>query len=771
VLSAQAGIKIVDLVKVSETRVSRTVFDYAFKVVATNVSENAFSAVSARLTSAGSGTQVVSGNVNFSAIQTGAQQTSQDTIVIRQDRTVAVNLASWQWVFDGTPVAPLEIPLPDNALTVSGLESTTFVPKFPTIVYDLVGTTFDTSTGATSASINGVAASSSQFAVSANRITFKPTLNDGFNTIRLKAYDQFGRAVYSEKAVWSGAYTLQVRVVDQAGALLLGPTKVTVSLGDDASVQASGTATNGVVSFNHLPARTLLIKAESADGYFGDAGDLGSASVVYVRVAKFNAPSSVNNNDFSLGLQGWQSEGNTASIVLHEEAVGPSNVSLKSTLEVTSQPAKVPRAARAKTTAVAASSSRSKALAQSASADNWDMSLSTSGEGVQSISRTFTVPTGTTSASIRYRFITSEVPGGWFGSKYNDYFSVTIRTKSRGLIAGETNSMNGLGLAAFDANGSTAWRTFSMQIDPAGDEVQVEIHVANVADGFLDSSVVVDYVATKQDQVFPSLAWSKANGGLTLGYKVQSGPTDKDVDIRVYWAAGSASSSVIGAPIYTLKVPAGTADGVGPNVSVTGAFLSDDPGGTTNLVAVVSESSTAAVADVRVAYGAQANAAAVSLAMVDVVKDGLRAAGVTTATITSTARSPADQARAMFNNLVNPAHTVAVNTANQLALYSAPGDAVINAFTAATAGMTLAQITANATTIKATMEAEVIAQGPSNVSHHCADPTVVSVIDVGASAFGGSSNARFLTLVTPRVDKLIDELATNNAYHLEKNVD
>jgi hypothetical protein len=67
------------------------------------------------------------------------------------------------------------------------------------------------------------------------------------------------------------------------------------------------------------------------------------------------------------------------------------------------------------------------------------------------------------------------------------------------------------------------------------------------------------------------------------------------------------------------------------------------------------------------------------------------------------------------------------------------------------------------------MVTEINNQGPSNVSHHCGDPTVISVVDVGYSAFGGTSNGRFVGLVQPRVDTFFAE-PLNSAYHLEKSV-
>jgi hypothetical protein len=132
--------------------------------------------------------------------------------------------------------------------------------------------------------------------------------------------------------------------------------------------------------------------------------------------------------------------------------------------------------------------------ATAATAADVDLALTTAGEGTQAISRTFTAAPGASSIVVRYRFITSEVPGGYFGSKYNDYFSVAIRSQSGGGATAEGNSMNGLGLGAFDGSGATAWREVSLPVNANGDTVQVDLAVANVADGLYDSQLVVDAV-------------------------------------------------------------------------------------------------------------------------------------------------------------------------------------------------------------------------------------------------------------------------------------
>ncbi len=66
----------------------------------------------------------------------------------------------------------------------------------------------------------------------------------------------------------------------------------------------------------------------------------------------------------------------------------------------------------------------------------------------------------------------------------------------------------------------------------------------------------------------------------------------------------------------------------------------------------------------------------------------------------------------MFNNLVNPANTVAVNIQNQIAIYAAPGEAVIQVFADETEGMTLTEINQHSNAIRAAMEAEIVRRVP-----------------------------------------------------------
>lgn len=93
----------------------------------------------------------------------------------------------------------------------------------------------------------------------------------------------------------------------------------------------------------------------------------------------------------------------------------------------------------------------------------------------------------------------SEVPGGYYGSIFNDYFAVSIRSQNAGKQVSEANAMNGFPLAAFDfASGATEWREIDLPVDTQGDVVQVDVTVANVGDNAFDSFVVVDKVEEKK---------------------------------------------------------------------------------------------------------------------------------------------------------------------------------------------------------------------------------------------------------------------------------
>ncbi len=113
-------------------------------------------------------------------------------------------------------------------------------------------------------------------------------------------------------------------------------------------------------------------------------------------------------------------------------------------------------------------------------------------EGPTTNRRSFTASSGVRVITARFRFQTDEVPGGYFGTRWDDSFSVSILGSS-GTRAIDSSSMNALGLAAFDATGATAWREISLRILP-NEHVTVEFEVKNVGDHRYDSTLLVDLI-------------------------------------------------------------------------------------------------------------------------------------------------------------------------------------------------------------------------------------------------------------------------------------
>ena len=137
-----------------------------------------------------------------------------------------------------------------------------------------------------------------------------------------------------------------------------------------------------------------------------------------------------------------------------------------------------------------------------------------------------------------------------------------------------------------------------------------------------------------------------------------------------------------------------------------------------------------------------------------VLQDILRAAGLKRAVISSTSRRPADQARVMFNNIV------AKGVAAQKNLYGPFGDKVIDVFVASkAAGKTSEQIQAD-------MTAKIIELGPTNVSHHAADPNVLNVFDVAPSSIANRAAFEQAVRADVRVKKFLVP-PSDPGYHLE----
>ena len=157
---------------------------------------------------------------------------------------------------------------------------------------------------------------------------------------------------------------------------------------------------------------------------------------------------------------------------------------------------------------------------------------------------------------------------------------------------------------------------------------------------------------------------------------------------------------------------------------------------------------------ISVDFGPNANPQDVTPFSQIVLREILRAAGLKRAVVSSTSRSPADQARVMFGNIV------AKGVAAQKNLYGPSGDKVIDVYVASkAAGKSPDQI-------KADMTSKIIEVGPTNVSHHAADPSVLNVFDVAPSSIANRVAFEQAVRRDPRVKKFLVP-PSDPGYHLE----
>lgn len=156
----------------------------------------------------------------------------------------------------------------------------------------------------------------------------------------------------------------------------------------------------------------------------------------------------------------------------------------------------------------------------------------------------------------------------------------------------------------------------------------------------------------------------------------------------------------------------------------------------------------------QIKFGPSADSSSVKPSALQVIKDLLIKAGEASCTITSTARTPAAQANAMYRNIVG------TSVKSQKDLYGHWGDLVIDQYVVSKkAGK-------NPDQIKADMTAKIIEIGPANVSRHCADFNVLCVVDIAPSSI--TNKAKFVAAF--KADKRISKYflpPTDPAYHLE----
>ncbi len=160
------------------------------------------------------------------------------------------------------------------------------------------------------------------------------------------------------------------------------------------------------------------------------------------------------------------------------------------------------------------------------------------------------------------------------------------------------------------------------------------------------------------DIVATSLRWNPKAGGLTLRYDILRAnlPADPTLDVGLYWASGRTWSDAISRISVGNPIPSQRKMG-SYTYNIPGWRLRDAPPDTTHILLVVDPDNQLSDADPRnnvfalqdttLEYGKNA-LPLLSDSTIGIIKDALRYAGQKSGLVTSTYRTPQDQARVML---------------------------------------------------------------------------------------------------------------------------
>lgn len=128
--------------------------------------------------------------------------------------------------------------------------------------------------------------------------------------------------------------------------------------------------------------------------------------------------------------------------------------------------------------------------------------------------------------------------------------------------------------------------------------------------------------------------------------------------------------------------------------------------------------------------------------------------------VSSAARSPMDQATVMYVNCKN------LGIHSQYKLYGRNGDKVIKVYEKMT------KEKKRTTEIISAMHKQIMSIGPSKVSRHCADTSVLNVVDIPFSSITNKQAFReTLKKNTPKPISLYLDETNNNCFHIELKID
>lgn len=384
-------------------------------------------------------------------------------------------------------------------LKLVNVDSKTFNPVGSTVLVDLEGASFPALNQAITVIANDRILEGDQFFVSGNRITIPNLLSDGKNDLQIMTFDSDGGGLSLDESIWAGSNTVRVHVY--RNNTLLTNSDVVAELADDKAVKVTVSSNQfGIAEVSNIPIRTIFFTAKYQNQARTSVEVINSNADINLSFNSQSVASDIDNNKFEVGLQGWDvSRASSVELVPHVEdnisdilAFSAKPLVATRSESIASMTYEEQRAYRGRMNQSLKAVVKSSSLMSPLDQDN-DLSLSTGGVlGPSEVSRTFRTKVGTQFVKIRYKFISSEIPGGYFGTNWNDGYYVYMG--SREGYFQDAKSMNTMGLSAFTANGASDWMELYLPVMTVGDTVDLYASVSNVGDSNYDSQIVIDYV-------------------------------------------------------------------------------------------------------------------------------------------------------------------------------------------------------------------------------------------------------------------------------------
>ncbi|KAM0754481.1 hypothetical protein T439DRAFT_376957 [Meredithblackwellia eburnea MCA 4105] len=278
---------------------------------------------------------------------------------------------------------------------------------------------------------------------------------------KIYALTTSGAPLLADYQLSFGSISQLISVVDVNGSPVIGAT-VELTATIYGITETSTTDANGQTRFSNVPSTSLSVLVTTSDNQLRTAGFFAGATVT-VHTLPFGSTGPHGKRSFELDLS-------ERSV---NERIEPEGFYEKRGMSV-------------------APEMQLKRRQTTTTNDYGSFVVDTNSKPtVQTTSQLITIPIGVTGtkAFLTYVFTTSEFPGGFYGSKFNDYWGITIRT-NLGQLASYAGAMNSFPKDQFTSDGSLPASTVSLDITGAT-QVEFDVGVSNVGDSAYQSHVTV----------------------------------------------------------------------------------------------------------------------------------------------------------------------------------------------------------------------------------------------------------------------------------------